>query len=295
MPEGGQTLAGAVSTLAAAFRAAGISDPEIDARLLVLAAAGATRLDLIRTPDTRLSPAQEQRLAAYGQRRLAHEPVSRILGRREFWSLDLEVTPAVLDPRPETELLVEGALDYLRRAGRDRQPLTILDLGTGSGAILIALVRELPSVFGIGVDASIEALRVARRNAERHGVGDRARFVAGNWADAIGGKVDLIVSNPPYLTTAEIGGVAPEVRDFDPRAALDGGADGLDAYRAVVAAWQRLGQPPMLLEIGATQGVQVSGIIGESSVSGAKPDVGLRRDLAGLPRIVTAMPHNHFP
>ncbi len=295
MPEGGRTLAGAASSLAAELRAAGIPDPEIDARLLVLAAALATRLDLIRTPDTRLSPAQEQRLALFTQRRLAHEPVSRILGRRAFWSLDLEVTPAVLDPRPETELLVETALDYVRRAGRDRHPLTILDLGTGSGAILIALLRELPSAFGIGVDASVGALLVARRNAERHAVGHRARFLTGNWADAIGSKVDLIVSNPPYLTTAEIDGVAPEVRDYDPRAALDGGADGLEAYRAVVAAWQRLGQPAMLLEIGAAQAVQVSEIIQEVCYINSKPDIGLRRDLAGLPRIVTALPQNHFP
>ncbi|MFO1170668.1 MAG: peptide chain release factor N(5)-glutamine methyltransferase [Hyphomicrobiaceae bacterium] len=295
MPEGGRTLAGAVSSLAAELRAAGIPDPEIDARLLVLAAAGATRLELIRTPDKPLSPTQDERLAIFGKRRRAHEPVSRILGRREFWTLDLEVTPAVLDPRPETELLVEAALDYVRLAGRDRHRLTILDLGTGSGAILIALVRELPSAFGIGVDASVDALEVARRNAERHGVGHRARFVAGNWADAIGRKVDLIVSNPPYLTTAEIDGVAPEVREFDPRAALDGGADGLEAYRAVVAAWQRLGQPAMLLEIGATQAAQVSEIIQKYSDVSSKPAIGLRRDLAGLPRIVTALPQIHFP
>lgn len=295
MPEGRRTLAAAVASLAADFSAAGIPDAEIDARLLALAAADASRLDLIRAPDRRLSPGQEQRIALFRQRRLAREPVSRILGRREFWSLDLEVTPAVLDPRPETELLVEASLEYLRRDGLDRRPVTLLDLGTGSGAILIALLKELPLATGIGVDASVDAIVVARRNAHRHVVAERARFVAGNWADPVEARVDLIVSNPPYLTSVEIDGVAPEVREFDPRVALDGGIDGLKTYRAVVAAWQRLGWPAMLLEIGATQSDQVSELIYQYGDSCARIEIGLRHDLAGLPRIVTALPQKHFP
>lgn len=295
MPEGGRTLRQAIASLADDFRQASVPDPEVDARLLVLAAAGADRLDLIREPGRALSPPQEARLAHYRQRRIAREPASRILGRREFWSLDLEVTPDVLDPRPETEMLVAATLDYLRRQKRQGDRLTILDLGTGSGAILISLLRELPRAFGVGVDVSESAARVARRNAERHAVGERAKVVIGDWAEAITGPVDVIVSNPPYLTTAEIGAAAREVRDYDPRRALDGGADGLSAYRAVVAAWQRLRHPPMLLEIGSTQGDDIVDIIKKNCHDAIELEVTVGTDLAGLPRIVAALPHTAFP
>lgn len=295
MPEAPRSLAAAVAALAADFRGAGIEAADRDARILVLAAAGLDRLDLLRDPDRLLDSKSETQLTAYRQRRLSREPVSRILGRREFWSLDLEVTPDVLDPRPETELLVEAALDYLREQKRQGDRLTILDLGTGSGAILIALLRELPHAFGIGVDMSPDAVVVARRNAVRHGVGERASFIVGNWAEAIAGPVDLIVSNPPYLLTAEIAEAACEVRDYDPVLALDGGTDGLTAYRIVVAAWQRLGAPPMLLEIGASQSDLVVDMIEEKHDLTTKIAVAVDHDLAGLPRLVAALPQAHFP
>ncbi len=176
MPDAPRTVGAAVAGLAVELAAAGIENAAVDARILVLAAAGLDRLAVLRDPEVRLDSSAEGRLANYRRRRLGREPVSRILGRREFWSLDFEVTPDVLDPRPDTETLIEAALSFLKRAGLDRKPIRILDLGTGSGAILVSLLHELPAAFGIGVDRSARALEVARRNAIRHGVGQRSAW-----------------------------------------------------------------------------------------------------------------------
>jgi release factor glutamine methyltransferase len=295
MPEAPRRLAAVITGLSQELAAAGIEQPGVDARLLALDAAGLGRLDLLRDPDRLIDAAAWARLSAYRQRRLAREPVSRILGRREFWSLDLAVTPDVLDPRPETELLVEAALDDLRARKREHEPVTILDLGTGSGAILIALLSELPSAIGVGVDVSPRAIDIARRNAQTHAVDARAHFVVGHWAEAIGGPVDMIVSNPPYLRTAEIGRAALEVRAYDPMLALDGGPDGLVAYRSIVAAWQRLNHPPMLLEAGAKQAEDLIDLIEENRGPSGDLRVVVRDDLAGLPRIVIVAPHTAFP
>lgn len=295
MPKKPRTIRAVIREFATELAQAGIEDADTDARRLVLAAAGIDSLDLIRDRDRTLGKAEEAALALYRRRRLAREPVARIFGRRAFWSLDLDVTPDVLDPRPDTETLVEAALEFLRRAGLDRQPLRILDLGTGSGAILIALLRELKVAFGVGLDRSAAALEVARRNAAKHGVACRSGWVQGNWCDAVAGRIDLIVSNPPYLATAEIGVAEPEVARYDPPASLDGGPDGLNAYRAIVASWQRLGQPPIFLEVGATQATQVSDLLRELTKSGSPPTVRVTSDLAGKERVVAALPQIRFP
>ncbi len=183
--------------------------------------------------DQPLAEAERARLESKLSRRAAHEPVSRIVGRRHFWTLDLAVSPDTLDPRPDTESLIETVVAAIP----DRKtPLTILDLGTGTGALLIALLSEYPEATGIGVDLSEGALATARINAESHGLGDRAAFAAGHWTDGVAGPFDVIVSNPPYIDSGDLAGLPPEVREHDPMLALDGGADGLDAYRAIIPA-----------------------------------------------------------
>lgn len=213
-------------------------------------------------------------------RRLAREPVHRILGRRAFWTLDLAISPAVLDPRPDSETLVEAAL-----ALAPRPCARVLDLGTGSGALLCALLTEWPEASGLGVDRSVEACRVARRNVEACGCGARALVVAGDWGAALAGPFDVVVSNPPYIRSDDIAGLDPEVRDHDPALALDGGADGLAAYRAIAPLAARLLAPGGLLavEVGWTQGEDVAGLLAQAGFG----EVGRRRDLGGHDRVVT--------
>ena len=248
------------------------------------AAANIDHAGLIREPDARLGEAATA-LSALSARRLASEPVSRILGRREFWGLALAIGPDVLDPRPETEGLVASILDGV--GGRRAAPLKILDLGTGSGAILAALLRELPGASGIGIDRSHAACAIASRNLRTLGLADRGAILCGNWGDAIGGRFDIVVSNPPYIVTREIASLAADVRDFDPHGALDGGVDGLAAYRAIAP---RL---PMLLAIGGIaalecgtgQGFDVRSLLVDAGL--AAPAV--YRDLAGHDRIVLSV------
>jgi len=201
-----------------------------------------------------------------------------ILGEREFWSLPLFVGPGVLVPRPETETLVEAALE----AFPDRRvPLGILDLGTGSGCLLLALLREYPNASGVGVDRSAEALAHATLNARRHGLADRAHLVHGDWGRGLAGPFELIVANPPYVASGELTELAPEVARYEPRAALDGGADGLDAYRAILPDLPRLLAPAGVacLEIGAGQATALAAL---AEVAGFR--VAVRPDLAGIPR-----------
>lgn len=268
--------------LAARFRHAGIDNPDLDARLLVCAACGIDHAGLIRDPDVPLGAAAADTLASHEGRRLAGEPVSRILGRREFWGLPFAVTPAVLDPRPETEGLVAAVLDAI--GGRRPAPLEILDIGVGSGAILAALLHELPGARGVGVDRSQAACRVAHRNLQALGLADRALIVCGHWTEAVAARFDIVVSNPPYITAADLDGLAPEVRDHDPQAALDGGGDGLDAYRAIVPCLPALLRPAATaaFECGAGQGDAVSGLMRAANFA----DVAVYRDLAGLDRVV---------
>lgn len=248
----GMTVERARRTLGVALRLARIETPELDARILIGHALALDHAGLVAAAARSLSGTEAAEIAALAARRLAGEPVARITGRREFWGLPLIVTPAVLVPRPETETVVELALS---RLGKERtQPLRIADLGTGSGAILLALLSELPNAFGVGTDLSADALTVARANARNLGLDARSAFVRCDYGHALAGRFDLVVSNPPYVATRDIARLSIEVRDHDPRGALDGGADGLGAYRAIAADARRLiGGGQLVVEIGAGQ------------------------------------------
>jgi release factor glutamine methyltransferase len=220
-----------------------------------------------------------------GERRLAHEPVARIVGIKEFWSLTLKVNAATLVPRPETETVVETALAAIDGQGWRSRPLRVADLGTGCGAILLALLSELPRAYGVGGDTSYPALSVARENARRLGLG-RAAFLACDMAAALRGPFDVIVSNPPYIASGDIANLAPEVRLFDPHAALDGGPDGLDFYLALAAAVPALLTPHGLcvVEVGAGQSEAVAALF---AAAGLAPSP-TRPDLGGMPRALAA-------
>ena len=276
--------AAALRRLAAALAANGIEDPALDARLLVCAAAQITHADLVRDPDLELGEVTARRLEDFAARRIAREPVSRILGSRGFWDLDLLVTAAVLDPRPETETLVEAALEAL--AERREAALHIVDLGTGSGALLCALLSEFPAATGVGIDLSVAACAVARRNLVRCGLAGRGEIHHGDWAAAEGRRFDLAIANPPYIVSEMICALAPEVRDHDPRLALDGGADGLDATRAIADLLPRIlaADGLAILETGAGQGEAVRALVQRAGLTAAAP----RRDLAGRARAVVA-------
>lgn len=271
----------ALRRLTRAFGAAGLAEPGADAALLLEAATGLSRVALLAGGERPLSERAAADLTRLAARRLAREPVHRILGRRAFWTFDLTVTPAVLDPRPDTETLVETALAL----AAPRHPARVLDLGTGSGALLCALLGEWPDAVGIGVDRSVEACRVARCNVEACGFGARALIVAGDWGAGLAGPFDVVVSNPPYVASDAIPGLDPEVRDHDPALALDGGPDGLDAYRVIAPLAARLLVPGGLLalEVGWTQAAEVAALLTRAGFA----DVARRRDLGGHERVVS--------
>jgi release factor glutamine methyltransferase len=269
------------------FRRNDIDSPETDARVLLGHALGLDRSALTASSDRALSPTEAAAVAAIGARRLARAPVAHLVGHREFWSLDLRVTPDTLVPRPETETIIEAALDAVDRSGPRTRPLLIADLGTGTGALLLALLQELPHAFGIATDLSPKALAVARDNATRHRLERRAAFVQGDFGTALAGPFDLVVSNPPYISSDEIPVLAPEVKDHDPLLALDGGPDGLDAYRAIARDAGRLLAPDgtLVVELGAGQAAAVVGLLAGAGLSTETP---VRPDLAGIPRAMTA-------
>jgi release factor glutamine methyltransferase len=280
------TIGRARREVAQRLQAHGLDTPELDARLLVGHALGLDHRALTVESARVLTAPETDRLRADVARRLRHEPVARIVGRKEFWSLPLRITPAVLVPRPETETVVEAALALVTRDPAAR----IADIGTGSGAILLALLSELPNAMAIGTDRDEGALQVARRNAEHLGFAGRAAFVACDFGAALAGDCDLVVSNPPYIATREIASLAPDVRDFDPRAALDGGSDGLAAYRAIAADARRLLAPGgwLVVEVGIGQAEAVTALLAGIGLESSDPP---RRDLAGVPRVVKAR-HN---
>jgi release factor glutamine methyltransferase len=273
------------------FAAAGLDSPQLDARLLVGHALGLEHAAVMAAAQRHLSAREEQAIAALAERRLAHEPVTRIIGSKEFWSLELRLNEATLVPRPETETVVEAALAALDRSGPRARRLRIADLGTGSGAILLALLSELRNAIGIGCDISPRALMMARENAQRlrqhSAVPDGAYFVACDLAAALQGPFDLIVSNPPYIASREIAALAPEVRLFDPHLALDGGTDGLHFYRAIAATVPPLLAPggAITVEIGAGQAKPVTGIFAAAGLAPLPP----RPDLNGMPRAIVAL------
>jgi len=272
--------------LSKSFALAGIDSGMTDARALIGAALRLSRAQLLAQSDRLLEPREIAAIDALAARRMKREPVSRILGRKEFWSLMLDVTPDVLVPRPDTETLIEAALDYVVRGGLRLEPLRILDIGTGTGALMLALLQELPNARGVATDVSVAALHVARGNAERLKLASRCSFVACNLADGVQGRFDLIVSNPPYIARGAIALLDPEVRDFDPRLALDGGADGLDAYRAIAASVPPLLAPGgrLIVELGVGQAPPVTALF-----EAAKFIVlSIRNDLGGIARALIA-------
>jgi release factor glutamine methyltransferase len=280
------TLDQARRLLAQGFRDAGLDSPELDARILVGHALGFDHTALTVQSARSVTPAERKAIATLAARRLAHEPVARIIGRKEFWGLPLRLNTETLVPRPETETVVEAALTAVdQRRGR---ALRVADLGTGSGALLLALLSELPGAFGVGTDLSLAALDCARQNAGELGLGARASFVACDYAAALKAPFDLVVVNPPYIARDDITTLAPEVRLFDPPRALDGGADGLDAYRAIAADMRRLLSPQGLLvvELGAGQRDAVVELFGAAGLA-AGP---CRHDLSGIARALLVRP-----
>jgi release factor glutamine methyltransferase len=280
-----RTVAAVRRKWAKKFRARGIDSAELDARILVGVALGLDRAALAAADARRLDHGEEVAIAALAERRLAHEPVARIVGWKEFWSLPLRVDASTLVPRPETEIVVEAALAAIDAAGPRARPLRIADLGTGSGAILLSLLSELPDASGAGTDASVAALAVARENARRLGL-DRAGFLACDMAAALRGPFDIIVSNPPYIASHEIDALAPDVRDFDPRGALDGGSDGLRFYRSIAAAAPALlaADGALIVELGVGQSQAVGALFAAGGLVPLPP----RPDLGGIARALVA-------
>ena len=282
---------------------AGVPDAALDARILMGHATGADPARLILEAERVLHPAERATFADLIARRATREPVTRILGHRDFYGRTFTVTPDVLDPRPDTEVVVEAAIALIRdlgldRAGADGGGLSILDIGTGSGAILLTLLAELPTATGLGIDISPPALAIAAANARALGLDARARFaVADLLRDPLPAGFNVWISNPPYIDSADIAGLAPEVRDHDPRLSLDGGADGLDAYRAILAAAAAV-EPPdagpvaIVFEVGARQADAVVALAVQSGL--CKPGAAsLHHDVAGHTRCVTLQPRRH--
>jgi len=271
----------ALARLAARLAAAGVEAPRREATLLLRRAAGLSAAALIGAPEAKLGEAAA-RVEAFARRREAGEPLSRIEGRREFFGRDFKLTPDVLDPRADTETLVEAALEAF--APRSGEALRLLDFGVGSGAILATLLCEWPRASGLGVDVSEAAAATARANLDALGLGARASVEVGRWGEGLAGPFDVIVSNPPYIRTRDIAGLAREVAGHDPLLALDGGEDGLDAYRALAPQIARLLAPGgrFFLEIGQGQGDEVAAILARAGLRVRER----RRDLAGIERVI---------
>lgn len=273
----------ALRRIAAYLEQAGIETPLREARLLLLAALNIAPTALIA--EGRLPIGQGiEKLKEFSVLRAGRTPFARIVGRREFFGLMFELSAETLVPRPDTETLVEAVLEHIRTSDMARRPIMIADLGVGSGAILAALLNNLPLARGIGVDKSAEALGIAQKNTERLIGADRARFVRGDWLSALSGRFDVIVSNPPYIPTAEIVALDPEVAKGDPLLALDGGTDGLDAYRQIASTIRPyLAKNGLIaLEIGAGQANDVVHIFESRGLS----CISRHNDLGGHPRAV---------
>jgi len=283
---GGVSVGAARRRLAREFRRHGLDAAELDARLLIGHALGLDHAALVAQSNRALTAEEAGMLAALAQRRHAREPVARILGRKEFWGLPLALDADTLIPRPETETVVEAALAALCEG--ERTALRIADLGTGSGALLLALLSELPHARGIGTDISRAALGCARANAAALGLVDRAAFAACDFGAALNGPLDLIVANPPYVARADIAALEVEVRDFDPPRALDGGPDGLAAYRAIAPQARRLLAPDgnLVVELGFGRLAAVRSIF----VAAGLAPVAVRHDLSGVDRALVARP-----
>lgn len=283
----GMTIAAVRRRLTEVLQSQCFDTPALDARVLVGHALDLDHAGLIRDAGRALTSAEIDAVASVATRRLGREPVARIVGMKEFWSLPLSINAATLVPRPETETVVEAALAAVDAAGARHRALRLLDIGTGSGALLLALLSELPNGFGVGTDVVPDALAVAHGNAVRLGLGERASFVACDMLTALRGPFDLVVSNPPYVPSEAIAALAPGVRNFEPRIALDGGPDGLNAYRAMTAQAAHVVAPGarLVVEHGADQGAAVAAIMSECGFTVTTPT----HDLSGRQRVVTAV------
>jgi len=284
----GPTYDALLRDAAVALTAAGIDNVRFEARLLLGHAAGLSVEQLVARGSDPVPAGVAVAMRELTGRRVRREPMAYILGEREFWGLPFKVSPAVLVPRPDSETLIEAALDLLPERER---PLRILDLGVGSGCLLLTLLREYPKATGVGVDASPEALAIAGENAGMLSVASRARLMVDDWrqagwTDRLGGPFDLLVSNPPYIETSTIAALMPEVANHEPRLALDGGPDGLEAYRIIAAAAPTLITPGgwALVEGGEGQAIDISGIFASVGMSPQAP----RKDLAGVERVVAS-------
>ena len=263
-----------------AFTQAGIDTPQLDAQLLMAHVLGITREALLmRGQGEVMTPAQTVAFEALVARRLAREPMAQILGKKEFWGLDFEVTKDTLMPRPDSETLIESLLSTI-----DHRPSTILDLGTGTGCLLLSALKEFPQARGLGVDISEAALKVARRNAAALGLENRAEFKKSDWTSEINAVWDVVISNPPYIPEEEIPHLAPEVARYEPRLALDGGRDGLDCYRTITRFLPNIlaKNGVCVLEVGAGQADAVASLAVAKGLYVAE----IRADLAGIPRCI---------
>jgi release factor glutamine methyltransferase len=281
----GATVGVARRLIAAAFRDGGIDTPELDARILLGHALNLDRAALAANDHRKLAPEETDLLETLAARRIGGEPVARIAGVKEFWGLPLRVTAATLVPRPETETLVEAALAAVDCGGSRSRALRVADLGTGSGALLLALLSELPNAFGVATDISVPALQTARDNARPPRLDARAQFVACDFGKALAGGFDLVVVNPPYIASGDIAGLPAEVR-HDPRLALDGGEDGLACYRAIAADARRLVAPAghIVVELGIGQEAAVTALFRAAGLE----TIAARADLSGIARALPA-------
>ena len=271
--------AAALGTATAELRAAGIDAPRRDARLLMQHALGLSPEDLLADDRLPLGEDEAGRLKALVRRRAAREPIAYLTGRREFWSLELAVDRSALVPRPESETLVEAVLD---RAPRLPAHPRLLDLGTGTGCLLVALLSELPGAVGLGIDVNASAVSLARANAHRHGLGERASFAVADWGAALAARFDVVVSNPPYVATPELVSLAPEIARHEPRMALAGGTDGYECYRRLAPQIARLLASGGLaaIELGAGMADEVRSLFAASGLL----QIGRRHDLSGIER-----------
>lgn len=268
-----------------ALEQAGIATPALDARLLIMEAAGLSFEALLREPDRCMSEKERARLARMLDRRRACEPLAYIVGRRAFWTFELTVGPEVLVPRPESETVVEAVLEAVECR---EEAYRILDLGTGSGCLVLALLSELPQASGLGVDASARALALARDNAAQLGLSGRCAFLRSNWLSGVKGQFDIVVCNPPYIAEREITALAPEIGRYEPRLALGGGADGLDAYRQLLGGLNEnvASSGLVALELGDGQASAVEDLLAATGFC----VLGRKLDLGGKLRVVLARP-----
>lgn len=284
------TIGAAFQEMTGLFASADLSTPALDARVLICQACEISQEEFYLQPERKLSIDKQKLLCTYIERRLKREPVSRILGYREFWGRRFEINQATLDPRADTETLVGFVLDYVKENKSIDDHLKILDLGTGSGCILLSLLCELKNAIGIGIDISIDALEIARHNAVEMNVFDRVQFVKANWLDPIYTGFDIIVSNPPYIPSKDIPKLMVDVCDYDPYASLNGGPDGLNAYRNIIDQIRNLPgclESWVAFEVGIGQAEEIENMFIKNGC-GLFFDIMHKADLSGHKRCIAA-------